>query len=76
MRTKQVLPTLAHAHHPEVAQSVRVARAHDISQLDFANVINEGLIRWIVDLNFGTNVLAPKIYRDFEIKDDVSTIDV
>ena len=55
----------------EVAQSVRVARAHDMSQL-ISQTINDGLIRWIVDLNFGTNVLAPKIYRDFEVKDDVS----
>ena len=55
----------------EVAQSVRVARAHDMSQL-ISHTLNDGLIRWIVDLNFGTNVLAPKIYRDFEVKDDVS----
>ena len=55
----------------EVAQGVRVARAQDMSQLIDAT-LNNGLIRWIVDLNFGTNVLAPKIYRDFEVKDDTS----
>ena len=55
----------------EVAQSVRLSRAHDISQL-ISTTLNKGLIRWIVDLNFGTNVLAPKILRDFEVKDDVS----
>ena len=55
----------------EVAQSVRVARAHDISQL-ISQVINDGLIRWIIDLNFGTDVVGPKIYRDFEVKEDVS----
>ena len=55
----------------EVAQSVRLSRAQDISQL-ISTTLNKGLIRWIVDLNFGTNVLAPKIFRDFEVKDDVS----
>ena len=54
-----------------MAQSVRLSRAHDISQL-ISTTLNKGLIRWIVDLNFGTNVLAPKILRDFEVKDDVS----
>ena len=34
--------------------------------------LNKTLIRWIVDLNFGTNVKAPRIYRDFEAKEDVS----
>ena len=54
----------------EVAQSVRGARAKDISELvSFA--LNDTLIRWIVDLNFGTNVIAPKLYRDFDPKEDV-----
>ena len=55
----------------EVAQNVRVARAHDMSQL-ISQIINKNLIRWIVDLNFGTNVLAPSIERDFEVKEDIS----
>ena len=55
----------------EVAQNVRVARAHDMSQL-ISKIINKNLIRWIVDLNFGTNVLAPSIERDFEVKEDIS----
>ena len=55
----------------EVAQSVRVSRAQDMSQL-ISQILNNNLIRWIVDLNFGTNVLAPKISRDFEIKEEVS----
>jgi len=33
--------------------------------------INDTLIRWLVDLNFGTNVVSPKIYRDFEPKENV-----
>ena len=55
----------------EVAQGVRTARAQDISEL-ISRKLNTTLVRWIVDLNFGTNVKAPRLYRDFEIKDDVS----
>ena len=55
----------------EVAQGVRVARAQDLSEL-ISRKLNQTLVRWIVDLNFGTEVKAPKIYRDFEAKDDVS----
>ena len=55
----------------EVAQNVRVSRAEDMSQL-ISQILNDNLIRWIVDLNFGTNVLSPKISRDFEIKEEVS----
>jgi phage gp29-like protein len=55
----------------EVAQNVRVARAHDMSQL-ISQILNKNLIRWIVDLNFGTNVLSPTIERDFEVKEDIS----
>ena len=55
----------------EVAAGVRVNRAQDISEL-ISRKLNKTLIRWIVDLNFGTNVKAPRIYRDFEAKEDVS----
>ena len=54
----------------EVAQSVRRARARDLSEL-ISQTLNTTLIRWIVDLNFGTDVDAPKIYRDFDPKEDV-----
>ena len=54
----------------EVAQSVRRARAHDLSEL-ISQTLNTSLIRWIVDLNFGTDVESPKIYRDFDPKEDV-----
>ena len=64
----------------EVAQTVRMSRAKDISEL-ISHTLNESLIRWMVDLNFGTNVVAPTIYRDFDPKenvqlsmDDVSTL--
>ena len=54
----------------EVAQSVRTTRAHDLSELVSAT-LNNSLVRWIVDLNFGTNVVAPKIFRDFAPKENV-----
>lgn len=53
----------------EVAESVRLSRAHEMSEL-ISDELNDTLIRWIVDLNFGTNVVAPKIFRDFEKEDD------
>ena len=54
----------------EVAQTVRRARARDLSEL-ISQTLNTSLIRWIVDLNFGTDVEAPKIHRDFDPKEDV-----
>ena len=54
----------------EVAQTVRMARAKDLSEL-ISHTLNDTLIRWIVDLNFGTNVVAPTIFRDFDPKEDV-----
>jgi phage gp29-like protein len=56
----------------EVAQSVREIRAQELSELLCAT-LNESLIRWIVDLNFGTNVVAPKIRRHF-VTEDKSTL--
>lgn len=54
----------------EVAQTVRMARAKDISEL-ISHTLNESLIRWMVDLNFGTNVVSPTIFRDFDPKENV-----
>ena len=54
----------------EVAQTVRMARAKDLSEL-LCQTLNESLIRWMIDLNFGTNVAAPRLYRDFDPKQDV-----
>jgi len=54
----------------EVAQTVRMARAQDLSEL-LCQTLNESLIRWMVDLNFGTDVVAPRIFRDFDPKQDV-----
>ena len=54
----------------EVAQTVRMARAKDLSEL-LCQTLNESLVRWMIDLNFGTNVAAPRLYRDFDPKQDV-----
>ena len=55
----------------EVAESVRLARAKELCDT-ISFTINDTLLRWIVDLNFGTNVEAPKISRDFEPQEDLS----
>jgi phage gp29-like protein len=55
----------------EVAQTVREVRAQELSELLCAT-LNESLVRWIVDLNFGTNVVAPKIRRHFVTEDKSS----
>lgn len=52
----------------EVAQSVREVRAQELSEL-LCDTLNETLVRWIVDLNFGTNVVAPKLRRNFVTED-------
>lgn len=55
----------------EVAVSVRLARAKELCDT-ISYSLNDTLLRWIVDLNFGTNVEAPRISRDFEPKEDLS----
>ena len=50
----------------EVALQVREVRAKELAEL-LCETLNETLVRWIVDLNFGTNVVAPKVRRDFKI---------
>lgn len=55
----------------EVAADVRLQRAKQLSEL-VCFTLTDTLIRWIVDLNFGTNVQAPMLWRDFEPQDDLS----
>lgn len=52
----------------EVAQFVRDARAKDLAEL-ISFKLNQTLIRWIVDFNWGTSVPAPLLYRDFSPKE-------
>ena len=55
----------------EVALKVREVRAKEISEL-ICETLNESLIRWIVDLNYGTNVVTPKVRRDFKVEEGSS----
>ena len=55
----------------EVAQGVLAHRAKDLCEL-ISFTLNDTLIRWSVDLNFGTNVEAPRLWRDFEPQEDLS----
>lgn len=50
----------------EIALNVRQVRAKELAEL-LCETLNETLIRWIVDLNYGTNVVAPKLKRDFKL---------
>ena len=55
----------------EVAQTVLGRRAKDLCEL-ISFQLNDTLVRWIVDLNFGTNVEAPRLWRDFEPQEELS----
>jgi hypothetical protein len=50
----------------EVALRVREIRAQELSEL-LCETLDQTLIRWIVDLNFGVDVESPKITRDFSV---------
>jgi phage gp29-like protein len=52
----------------EVALQVREVRAKELSEL-LCETLNESLVRWIVDLNFGTSIVAPKLRRDFKLEE-------
>lgn len=47
------------------ASSVRVAMAKEMSEM-LHEFINKTLVRWIIDLNFGVDVEAPIVSRDFQ----------
>lgn len=52
----------------EVALQVREVRAKELAEL-LCETLNETLIRWIIDLNYGTNVVAPRVKRDFRVEE-------
>lgn len=58
----------------EVANTVRIVKAKELSEL-ISYTLNRTLVRWIVDLNFGSNVRSPSIKRDFRM-DEESTLTV
>jgi phage gp29-like protein len=51
----------------QVANLVRVVRASELAQL-ISQTLTDTLIRWIVDLNFGVNVEAPTLSRQFRLQ--------
>ena len=55
----------------EVAANVLTRRAKDVCEL-ISFTLNDTLVRWVVDLNFGTNVEAPRLWRDFEPQEELS----
>jgi phage gp29-like protein len=57
----------------QVANLVRVIRASELSQL-VSQTLSDTLIRWIVDLNFGVNVEAPQLSRQFRLEESTLTM--
>ena len=53
----------------EVADGVRITRAKEISE-SLCTELSNTFVRWIVDLNYGTNVQSPRIYRQFQTESD------
>jgi len=59
-----------------VANVVRVVRASEISEM-ICHQLSQTLVRWIVDLNFGTDVASPTLTREFRIEESqLTTADV
>jgi hypothetical protein len=57
----------------QVANTIRVVRASEISEMISHN-LTQTLIRWIVDLNFGMDVAAPVLTREFRIEESPITV--
>ena len=57
----------------QVANVVRVVKASELSEIISQN-LTQTLIRWIVDLNFGTDVAAPVLTREFRIEESTLTM--
>jgi len=57
----------------QVANTVRVVRASELSEM-LSHTLSQTLVRWIVDLNFGTDVAAPSLTREFRIEESTITV--
>ena len=57
----------------QVANMVRVVRASEISEM-LSHTLTQTLVRWIVDLNFGVDVAAPVLTREFRIEESLLTM--
>ena len=55
-----------------VANVVRVVRASEISEM-ICHQLSQTLVRWIVDLNFGSDVASPTLTREFRIEESQLT---
>jgi phage gp29-like protein len=57
----------------EVANVVRVVKASELSEM-LSQTLTQTLVRWIVDLNFGTDVATPSLTREFRIEESTLTM--
>jgi len=57
----------------QVANVVRVVKAAELSEM-ISQTLTQSLIRWIVDLNFGVDVAAPSLTREFRIEESPLTM--
>ena len=57
----------------QVANTIRVVRASELSEM-LSQTLTQTLIRWIVDLNFGTDVASPYLTREFRIEESPLTM--
>jgi hypothetical protein len=57
----------------QVANTIRVVRASEISEM-LSHTLTQTLVRWIVDLNFGIDVAAPVLTREFRIEESSLTM--
>jgi len=57
----------------QVANVVRIVRASELSEI-ISQTLTQTLVRWIVDLNFGTDVAAPVLTREFRIEESTLTM--
>ena len=57
----------------QVANNVRVVKASEMSEM-ISHVLSQTLVRWIVDLNYGVDVAAPTLTREFRIEESTITV--
>lgn len=57
----------------QVANTVRVVKASELSEM-ISHTLTQTLVRWIVDLNYGTDVAAPVLTREFRIEESTVTV--
>ena len=57
----------------QVANTIRVVRASELSEM-LSKTLTQTLVRWIVDLNFGMDVAAPVLTREFRIEESPLTM--